>query len=401
MKKVLLYFFVMLSCCTERNIAQKATAVSSYVNFLQSQNQSAREYILNLFKTHDIVVICERDHREITQYDLLLDVIRDRHFISEVGNVFTELGVSNLNPDLNSFLHTKGLSEKEQQKQILSFHRNMDPTFLWEKYSYTYLLQSLYNLNNQLPLKDAINLYPSNIPLDWGKVDSTNYKQTVLPLLRSRDSIIAAQIIKQFDKIRFSSSAHKKALVIMNFRHAFNKDFTVKGGQKINNVTEYLFQHYGDRVANVYLYGLAFDENENQLLLQEGKWDAAFKATGNKSIGFDFVGTPFGKDSFDLWPIPNSYSYQNVFTGLVFYNPIEDQKLVTGVPGFLDSSFVDEFFRRYQVCGTVFPIKHFSQEEIANFKKDPSAWQKDINEKREQLYSGIDSLLKMREKWIQ
>jgi hypothetical protein len=53
------------------------------------------------------------------------------------------------------------------------------------------------------------------------------------------------------------------------------------------------------------------------------------------------------------------------------------------------------------VCGTVFPIKHFSKEEIANFKKDPSAWQKDINEKREQLYSGIDSLLKMREKWIQ
>jgi hypothetical protein len=398
-------FNLILACAilfwTNFSFAQTNPDISSYVKFLNNQTTSAKEYILGLFKTHDIVVICERDHREFTQYDLLLNIIEDKRFINEAGNVFTELGVSNLNPALNSFLHTMNLPEQEQQRQILTFHRNMDPTVLWEKYSYTYLLQNLYNLNNKLPIEDAISLYPSNIPLDWSKVDSSNYKQIVLPLLRSRDSIVAAQVIEQFDEINRSSTKHKKALVIMNYRHAFNKEFAVKSGQKISNVTEYLFKRYGNRVANVYLYGLAYDEKENSVLLQKGKWDAAFKVTGNKSIGFNFINTPFGKDSFDLWLFQNPYSYQDVFTGFIFYKPIEDQKLVTGIPGFLDSSFIDEFFRRYQLCSMVFPnVRHFSQEEIANFKRDPSGWQKDINTKREQSYPEIDSLLKIRDQWL-
>jgi hypothetical protein len=397
--KLVLLFAILLY--TNFSIAQISPKLSPYVTFLNNQWVSAKEYILNLFKTHDIVVICERDHREITQYDLLLDVIKDKRFITEVGNVFTELGVSNLNPDLNTFLHAKNLPEAEQQSQILFFQRNMDPMFMWDKYNYTYLLKSLYNLNNQLSFQDAINLYPSNIPLDWKKVDSTNYKQTVLPLLRNRDSVIAAQIIERFDKINRSFIKRKKALVIMNFRHAFKNEFLLEHGQKINNVTEYLYEHYGNRVANVYLYGLNFDEKENQVLLQKGKWDAAFKVTGNKSSGFNLINTPFGKDSFDLWPLKNSYNYQDVFTGFVFYKPINEMKLVTGIPGYIDSSFANEFFRRLFLCSTLSPgTKLFYEESMERFKENPDEWQKNINEKREQSYSGTDSLFKIRDQWI-
>ncbi len=64
-------------------------------NCLKEHSTAPKEYILNLFKTNDIVIIGERDHRDTTQYDLLLDVFSDKSFINEVGYVYTEVGCVN------------------------------------------------------------------------------------------------------------------------------------------------------------------------------------------------------------------------------------------------------------------------------------------------------------------
>lgn len=160
---------VTLLWTVHSSFAQSNSAISPYVSFLNSQTTSAKDYILDLFNTHDIVVICERNHNELTQYDLYLDIIRDNRFIEKVGNVFTEVGTSSLNPGLNSFLHTKNLPAEQQQQQILSFHRNLTWFTFWEKYNYPYFLQNLYTLNNSLPPKRAINLYPCDLPIRWDK----------------------------------------------------------------------------------------------------------------------------------------------------------------------------------------------------------------------------------------
>jgi hypothetical protein len=382
--------------------AQTNPAIVPYVNYLNSNANSAKEYVFNLFKTHDIVIICERMHPEFTQYNFLMDIIGDKRFISEVGNVFTEVGVSSLNPSLNTFLHTKDLSSKKQTEEILTYRRDLMWSVLWEPSNYTYLLKSLYNLNNNLPIEDAINLYPSDIPFIWKGADSLYFQTDVLPLIRSRDSIIASQVIRQFDVIRNSSSKHKKALVIMNYRHAFNNNFYVKDGRQIKNVAWFLFKRYGNSVANVLLNCNWFDMNDNSLLIQRGKWDAAFAATGNQTAGFNFMNTPFGKDSFDLWAPGNAgFTYQDVFTGFVFYNPIEDQKLITGVPGFLDSAYLDEFIRRYQLARFVpTNMKQLTEAEIAEYKKNPQDMERDINEQKERRLPNIDSLIKARSEWL-
>lgn len=66
-------------------------AIQPYVDFLSKKPLTAKEYVLSLFKTHDIVIICERDHRDITQYELYLDIISDPYFTSNVGVLFTEV----------------------------------------------------------------------------------------------------------------------------------------------------------------------------------------------------------------------------------------------------------------------------------------------------------------------
>lgn len=380
------------------SIAQTSSKITSYTDFLNRQKQSAKEYILDLFKTHDIVVVCERDHREITQYDLFLDIINDKRFVNTVGNVFTEIGLSNLNPALNTFLHTKNIPTSNKNRQILNFQRNLSSEALWEKYNYTYFLEGLYKINSQLSKEKAIWLYPSDAPFEWQTVDSSNYKKRIISIVKNRDSIISYQIIQQMAKIAKEPTRHKKALVIMNYRHAFNRDFSFPDGGDARNVTAFLFKQYGSNLANVLLNQLKPTSGGKQLLIQGGKWDAAFVDVGNKTLGFNLLGTPFGKDSFDLWPIGKpAFNFQDIFTGFAFYQPIENQTLVTGIPGFLDSAYFDEFFRRFKLSAA---LQNFPQQEIEILEKNPQDLEKEINEKREYQYEDIDSLILERVKWF-
>jgi len=72
---------------------------------------------------------------------------------------------------------------------------------------------------------------------------------------RVRDGIIADQIIEKYQNILNSERKRKKALVIMNFRHAF-PHLDVKIGSKekhIKNVGGYLMEEFPGKTANVML----------------------------------------------------------------------------------------------------------------------------------------------------
>src|SRR5664279_1680688 len=132
MRKLKLLSLAALLFLTKFSIAQTDPAITPYIKYLTSNTISAKEYVLNLFKTHDIVIICERMHPEFTQNEFLLDIVSDKRFINDVGNIFTEVGSSNLNPSLNTFLHSRNLPKAKQAEQILNFRRDLMWSAIWD-----------------------------------------------------------------------------------------------------------------------------------------------------------------------------------------------------------------------------------------------------------------------------
>ena len=47
---------------------------------------------MELFDKYDHVILCERHHQEMTQDDMIFDLITDKRFVDKVGVVFTEIG---------------------------------------------------------------------------------------------------------------------------------------------------------------------------------------------------------------------------------------------------------------------------------------------------------------------
>lgn len=339
MKKIFSLFVLLFAFQYVTSQMSHSKELEPYLSFLKQNHKPAKEYILSLFKDNDIVVLCERHHCDITQYDLFLEIIRDSFFVKNVGLIFTEVGSEKLNPDLNIFLRNSKISKEEKEKKILDFQRRcMFP--YWSKYNFSFFIEGLHDINKTLPENSKIELYPNDQFYISGDTTEENVSE-MITRIAVRDSLIADNIINQYEKIR-KSRPDKKALVIMNYRHAYNNKFnyTLPAGEKIKNTTEFLFNKYSGRIANVLINTTNIDNNIG--VLQDGKWDAAFKLSGIENLGFHFDHSPFGNDNFDHWAYPNEYAYKDIFSGFVFYLPVEKFKLVRGVPGMMEDGFLEK-----------------------------------------------------------
>lgn len=106
--------FVLVLSIFASNYLFGQNRINAYVEFLKEQ-KSPKEYIFQLWEDADIIVLGERDHRDTTQYNLILDILSDKRFIEKVGNLYLEVGVVNATERANDLI--KNSHDKE------SFHK--------------------------------------------------------------------------------------------------------------------------------------------------------------------------------------------------------------------------------------------------------------------------------------
>lgn len=330
--------------------------IQKYVDHIKKHGQTPTDYIMSLFETNDIVILCERVHPETTQYDMINNLISDPRFKEKVGHIFTELGSSSQKSNFETYL-IKEQSEGREYEQLLHIVRNFSYFPVWDKTNYFNFLKNTNLLNRGLEENQKIHIYPSNVSFSWQNMTQEKYVE-FQKKLGDRDKIIAEQIKAVFDSIVSSNHKRKKALVIMNYRHAFPHIIIKRGDRtrQFSNVGGYLMAAYPGKVANVLINSIQLlpgttDNNATFTAICDGKWDAAFAVLGNPEMGFAFQDSPFGEDSFDYFPIETGYKYQDMFTGMIFYKKIEDHVMSKGIPGLLNKQFIEELIKRYQISG--------------------------------------------------
>lgn len=339
-------FFIVIIICFFISCSQKSNSlISKYTLFLEEINTTSEDYVISLFKDYDIVILCERDHAEITQYEFISRLISSDYFINNVGNIFIEIGSHNWKSRIDSVLLYSNSNEEEANNYILNIQRAVSSYPLWSKYSYYSFLKSVYNVNKNLDLSKKIKVYPLEPYFEWSNVqDENEYFNTQENM--NRDSLMA------FNTFAFYSTLpkhRKKVLIIQNHFHAFASLENVDG---IYNYMYYLKKLIDIPIANVFIHNFASDwDDENYIPIQNGKWDAAFSISNKSNVGFNFHNTPFGKDNFDLiTDFVFDFNYQDIFTGMI-YLPLDSCEYLWGIPGIIDESFMPEIIRRHKIVG--------------------------------------------------
>lgn len=400
---------LLLACLTNTTYSQTTKeGVLKYIAFIDNQHVSAKEYILNLFTKYDIVVLCERSHRETTQYDLIYDIVSSPFFIKNVGNIFTEKGsISNRQNTLN-FIKTKFKNDSIKQLHQAAVYQNGSFPPFWNNTNFYEFTGKLNTLNSRLDKRSQINLLTSDTrnPTMAQRENLGTMKQYIVENYPMRDSLMASYIINSFDSIR-NNSSRKKALVIMNYRHAFSK--TLSNSREVN-VGDYLKRHYEDKFANVYINGLSLTQNipasernkfqmfqsGDQIPIQFGKWDAAFKFAQKENLGFDFSNSPFGKDSLDIWSFPTTNHYEDIFTGFVYYLPIGKHKLSNGVKNFFNGVDLDQMIRDWNLFNKALG-KNEERKSTPEFK---TALEQEMSTERSSCYPDLEQYEIIIDQWL-
>lgn len=367
--------------------AQSRKDIDSYVTFLEDKAKlSAKDYVISMFKKNDIVILCERHHQELKQYDLLLEIIQDPYFIENVGVVFTEVGSQILNPELNSFLQNSALSEEEIEKKLLHFQRQCMFS-VWEKSNFAYFLRGIHRINKRLPDNKKVKMYPADVIYVEGEATESKVLDMLMNMI-NRDERMADYIIDNFDNMR-KLNPNQKALVIMNYRHAYKKEVP----NSSDNAGLYLVEKYSDQVANIFINNY---NTQKKQPLQDGKWDAAFKAANIKDTGFNFDGSPFGEDYFDHWAFENENTYKMMFDGFIYYYPPEEFKLVTGLPGFMEDGFLEEAIIETEMYDKV--LSGLKKQEPTPVDME---WLKQLNSIHIKPIPNLDSITISINKWLE
>jgi hypothetical protein len=344
---------------TTKLVLYDPAEVKPYVSYLEEHAQPPVDYVMELFNRFDLVILGERTHPEITQWEFIYQLTSDPRFVDQVGHIFTEYGSATIQPSLEELMNTDHLQEKEVQERVIGIMRRfpIHPVG-WVSNNFFDYLTKLYRLNQSLPEERRISLIFSDGPWEWEGMTKAQY-DAAWQGMGNRDRTMADRIESEFKRMLASGSKTTKALVVMNTRHAFLVHF----GD--GNTGAYLAKKFPGKVASVMLNYVARDYTEllakgeandrsmpETSLMAGGKWDAAFWMRGNVPCGFDFDGSPFGRDQFDyMKPMLPDMRYENVFTGMVFWEPLDKHMIGESIPGYFDKEFKDTVVERARLQG--------------------------------------------------
>ena len=298
--------FFLLLLYSFAGYAQKEVKpeLEPYVNFL-SENKfpSAKDYILKKFDSKDIVIISERDHRDLNQYEFIVDVIKDQNF---KGHVYTEVGCSNNFKKINQFLLNSNLSQKEKEEELQAIFRDLDYWIIWDMYNYYFLLESIYEINQEREEKEKILLFPCDIEFVWEDFTCTAQYEMFDDYseygMIDRNVIMGKNFVEFYQYAKRRNPDRSKALVIQNTYHGYIRIPTFLPNPNkphIYSTAEYIFKTYPDITTNIYVN--YFTQNFTYGLTNKGLFDASFQFTQIDNVGFDLKNTPFGNSKFDLY----------------------------------------------------------------------------------------------------
>lgn len=343
MKKRIAFWFCVL-CTTLSGYAQ-SSSLQDYVASVRSKSCAPVDYIFKLFEHSDIVVIGERDHRDTTQYELILDILRDARFAEEIGYVYTEVGCVNRTKDVNRLLQRKYKTAQAFNDALYTYLRNEDFNPLWDKYNRVQFLRGLYEINRVSRHKITLGL--TDCKFSWNKIKTAQEYRDFddSPACSYRDSTMSFHFVEMYANQKPKKSK-RKALIITNHPHALNATFA---SNDYHRQGKWLKELYGeDNVKIVMLNWTEYTQKEQMPLVARGLWDAAFEVMGCQSFAMDIKGTPFGREPYFNVRY-GDMKWEDIADGIIYYKPIYESVLTIGIPGIVSVDFEEELMRRIRI----------------------------------------------------
>jgi hypothetical protein len=201
MEKTLLHSILCMAALLPQAASVQGTAegasynraIEPYVQFVRQQKQTPVDYIVGLFQTYDLVVLCERSHPEVTQYDMIYELAADKRFQQQAGHIFMENGTRTLGPAVEAYLTDDSLTEPQAKEKLDRIFRDFEWGGASNRTNIYSFYRKIHDLNRSLAKDLRVHIYPSDVDCDWTTITKESYRE-VCSQLGQRDQIMANHV---------------------------------------------------------------------------------------------------------------------------------------------------------------------------------------------------------------
>jgi hypothetical protein len=169
--------------------------------------------ILEAFKTHNVVALCDGGHGCEQAYALRVALIRDPRFADIVSDIVVECGNSLYQGMMDRFVAGEDVPEKELRQ---AWQNTTQPHDVWDRPVFEGFFREVRAVNASLPKDRQIRVLLGDPPVDWSKINNADeYKATTV--MANRDSC-PVEIIQ-----REVLARQRRALVVYGAMHFLRK----------------------------------------------------------------------------------------------------------------------------------------------------------------------------------
>lgn len=354
---IVIFIIGLFSCKQNTN---KEGEVHPILTYLEENRKEPNEYIIDKFKTHDIIFLCEN------------------HFIKEqvefVKNLIPELyanGIYNLGTEFLRYSDTDSINKlitDSTYNEELAKEITFKSSWHWGYQEYLDIYREAWELNQSLP-PDApkFKIFGIEEDMDWSYVQSEedlNNLEIMQKVFKSSSEFEEEEGLSAFAIENEVLNRNEKAIIHLGIHHGFTsyyqphfnpetKDFG--GSYNKERAGNLIKNKIGDKTITVFLHGPWYSEEGyvEQVLPVDGVLDSLFSKKENSKyfpFGTDTKNTPFGdltgETSVYKYGYPN-FTLKDFCDGYIFLKPISEYQSVTAIPNFITSEKV-EFIKQQE-----------------------------------------------------
>lgn len=308
--------------------------VDKLAKYLKSHWKSPENYVISKFADHDIVFIGEY-HRIKHDVELIHKLI-PRLYKAGIYNLGIEFGCYEHQDKVDQLITAD--TYDENTARWLMFQQLSS----WGYKEYEDIYRVAWQLNRSLPKRArkfrVVNLgYRPNWPARKEEMTSADWDKVWWN--GDPDEHMAGVVVKEF------VNKGQKALIYSGNRHAFTQyhqpiyDFEKKKFIRFNTTRmgNLVFNQIGYRAFNIYLHA-PWESSTNpdvDTRPMHGVIDDVMAKLGNRRIGFDVKGSPFGaiSDTASYYSLGHAnFTLDTYCDGYIFQGRLEDSEGVTVDP---------------------------------------------------------------------
>jgi hypothetical protein len=347
-------------------LAAAGKSIDDYVKALELSGRDPIAFTLAKLDSFDLLIFDDALHDAADPFDFYQKLIADPEFIRKAGYIFIEVFSIDKQQYLDAYLQ----SVPEDSTVLAPVFQNDYSGEGWNMQTYLDLMRTVYRINRDLAPESQLKVIAVCNPFYWACIHSAEDLENARKSLAGRDYFMYTIIKRKLEDFEHG----RKGIFLTNTRHAYKGIRNGKGELYWNTGTFFHQWHpgktYSIRFHNVSLYITSSvpDDSITQRTtagmermrytwarMDEGRWDRAFRAYGNRPVAMPLTGTPFGRAPYignHMLDAAAGQTMADAYDAVIFLAPIEELHQTAKFDFIYTPDFRQDLERRYRILYT-------------------------------------------------